>query len=107
MNKSLRYIAILAIIPLFTAGLTTDYFTGAEALKSKGTNAPGRVGAGAYGSNTDVCGLQLCSEIPGGKAAWKEQQKMPTPVAPVTEEPVMEETMMEELTEADLGSVLR
>jgi len=107
MNKSLRYIAILAIIPLFTAGLTTDYFTGAEALKSQGSNAPGRVGADSYGSKTNVCGLQLCSEIPGGKAAWMEQQKMPTPVAPVTEEPVMEETMMEKVTEADLGSVLR
>ncbi len=36
MNKSLRYIAFLAIIPLFTAGLTTDYFTNAEAIKGKG-----------------------------------------------------------------------
>ncbi len=35
MNKSLRYIAILAIIPLFTAGLTTAYFTDADALKAK------------------------------------------------------------------------
>jgi len=97
MNKSLRYIALLAIIPLFTTGLTTDYFTDADALKSKG------VGTAKYGSQTDVCGLQLCSEIPGGKVAWMEQQKMPTPVAPVTEE----ETMVEEITEADLGSVLR
>jgi len=107
MNKSLRYIAILAIIPLFTAGLTTDYFTDAEALKSQGSNAPDRVGVKSYGSATNICGLQLCSEFPGGKAAWTEQQKMPTPVAPVTEEPVMEETMMEKVTEADLGSVLR
>lgn len=37
MNKSLRYIALLAILPLFTAGMTTDYFSDAEALKSKGT----------------------------------------------------------------------
>jgi len=124
MNKSLRYIALLAIIPLFTTGLTTDYFTDADAIKGKG------VGTSKYGSSTDVCGLQICSEIPGGKAAWMEQQKMPTLLAPVTEEetieleeeitmeetvmdeammeePMMEETMMEKITEADLGSVLR
>ena len=113
MNKSLRYIAILAIVPLFTTGLTTDYFTNADALKGKG------VGTSQYGSSTNICGLQFCSEIPGGKAAWMEQQQMPTPLAPVTEEtveleeePVMEETteeetMMEEVTAADLGSVLR
>ena len=119
MNKSLRYIAILAIIPLFTAGLTTDYFTDADALKSKGT------GTSKYGSSTNICGLQLCSEFPGGKAAWIEQQKIPTPLAPVTEETVEleeeiamketseektmmeEESMMEDITAADLGSVLR
>ncbi|MCH8915007.1 MAG: hypothetical protein IIA82_04085 [Thaumarchaeota archaeon] len=107
MNKSLRYIALLAIIPLFTTGLTTDYFTDADAIKGKG------VGTSKYGSSTNICGLQLCSEIPGGKAAWMEQQKMPTLVAPVTEEEtmmeetMMEETMMEKVTEADLGSVLR
>ncbi len=103
MNKSLRYIAFLAIIPLFTTGLTTDYFTDAEAIKSQGT------GTSQYGSSTNVCGLQLCSEIPGGKDAWMEQQKQPTPVAPVAEEEAMmeKEAMMEEVTEADLGSVLR
>ncbi|MEK0319791.1 MAG: hypothetical protein QQN61_01685 [Nitrosopumilus sp.] len=117
MNKILRYIALLAIIPLFTTGLTTDYFTDADAIKGKG------VGTSKYGSSTNICGLQLCSEIPGGKVAWMEQQKMSTTVAPVTEEEtmmeetmmeetmmeetMMEETMMEEVTEADLGSVLR
>ncbi len=117
MNKSLRYIAFLAIIPLFTAGLTTDYFTDAEAYKSQGVSNP------KFDSRTKVCGLQLCSEIPGGKAAWEEQRGQTTPVAPVMEEETMmeetmeeetmmeetmeEETMMEEITEADLGSVLR
>jgi len=116
MNKSLRYIAFLAIIPLFTLGLTTDYFTDANALKGKG------VGTSQYGSSTDICGLQMCSEIPGGYFAWVKQQQMPTPVETVTEEEtmmeetmmeetMMEETMMEEtmeeVTEADLGSVLR
>lgn len=116
MNKSLRYIAILAILPLFTTGLTTDYFTGAEALKSKGT------ATSQYGSSTDVCGLQLCSEIPGGKSAWMEEKNKSTPVAPVEKVPekamkmeesmkkdpsVMEETMMNKETEADMDSVLR
>ncbi|MHA7647436.1 DUF7482 domain-containing protein [Nitrosopumilus sp. S4] len=113
MNKNLRYIAILAILPLFTAGLTTDYFADANALKSKGTST------NQYGSSTGVCGVQLCSEIPGGKAAWMEQQKS-TPVAPVAQEKpkmekeammekdaMMEKHHMEEETDADLGSVLR
>ena len=106
MNKSLRYIALLAILPLFTAGMTTDYFSDAEALKSQGT------GTSQYGSSTNICGLQLCSDIPGGKAAWQAGQVSVTPVAPVEEtmeetheEEHMEETMEE--TEADLGSVLR
>jgi hypothetical protein len=112
MNKSLRYIALLAILPLFTAGVTTDYFSDADALKSQGT------GTSKYGSSTGVCGLQLCSEIPGGKDAWNAQQGKVTPVAPVEETEVketmmekddsmMEETPEEEITEADLGSVLR
>jgi hypothetical protein len=106
MNKSLRYIALLAIIPLFTTGLTTDYFTNADAIRSHGT------ATAQYGSATDICGLQLCSEITGGHAAWLKQQKMPELVVPVTEEPVIEETheeesITEEVTEADLGSVLR
>ncbi len=62
-----------------------DLIQFAEAIKSQGT------GTSKYGSSTNICGLQLCSEIPGGKAAWMEQQKMPTPVAPVTEESMMEE----------------
>ena len=79
MNKSLRYIALLAILPLFTAGVTTDYFSDAEALKSKGTSSS------QYGSSTGICGLQLCSEIPGGKDAWNAGTGEVTPVAPVEE----------------------
>ncbi len=110
MNKSLRYIALLAILPLFTAGMTTDYFSDADAAKGSG------VGSSKYGSSTGICGVQFCSEIPGGKAAWESGERV-APVAPVEEsmeetheEKHMEETMMEEsedLTEADLGSVLR
>ena len=104
MNKSLRYIALFAILPLFTTGLGTDYFSDAEALKSKGTPTP------KYGSNTGICGLDLCSNYPGGRSAWEaDQGSRTTPVAPVEKESMKktsEEKHMEE-TEADLGSVLR
>ena len=89
---------------MFTAGLGTDYFTDADAIKGKG------VGTSKYGSDTGICGLDLCSNFPGGRAAWEaDQGSTITPVAPVKEEH-MEETHEEEskeLTEADLGSVLR
>ena len=62
-----------------------DLIQFAEAYKSQG------VPNSKFDSRSKVCGLQLCSEIPGGKAAWEEQQKMPTPVAPVTEEPAMKD----------------
>ncbi|NND85956.1 MAG: hypothetical protein HKM23_01240, partial [Nitrosopumilus sp.] len=109
MNKSLRYIAILAIVPLFTTGLGTDYFTGADALKGSG------VGSSKYGSSTNVCGLQLCSEIPGGKAAWlgQQQSEPEPPVESDTEDThddkamMMEDTHDDKVTEEDLGSVLR
>ncbi|MCV0431450.1 hypothetical protein [Nitrosopumilus sp.] len=100
MNKSLRYIALLAILPLFTTGLGTDYFTDVDALKSKGT------GTSQYGSSTGICGLDLCSKYPGGRAGWEADQGTSTiPVAPVEEEHMEKESMEE--TEADLGSVLR
>ena len=101
MNKSLRYIAILAILPLFTAGLGTDYFSDAEALKSQG------VGTSKYGSQTDVCGLQLCSEIPGGKAAWMAEQKTDTIPADAPETQMTDEDHDSKMTDADLGSELR
>ncbi|MGY5149036.1 MAG: DUF7482 domain-containing protein [Candidatus Nitrosopumilus sp. bin_68KS] len=113
MNKSLRYIALLAILPLFTAGLATDSLSDAFALKSKGT------GTSQYGSSTGICGLDLCSKYPGGKAAWEaDQGSKTTPVTPVEkpkmEKPVMEkdlsmmkDNMMEKKTEDNLGSELR
>lgn len=95
MNKSLKYAALLAVLPLFTVGLTAGYFEDANALKSKGTAIL------KYGSGTDICGLQLCSEVPGGKSAWVEEQAKPAPVSPA-EEPAEDET-----AGTDPGSVLR
>ncbi len=90
MNRSLKYIALLAIIPLFTAGLTTDYFTDANAAKGKGVKIL------SYGSDTNICGLQLCSEILGGKAAWMEQKKISIPVIAVMDDTMMDDTMMDD-----------
>lgn len=111
MNKSLRCIALLAILPLFTTGLGTDYFTDADAMKSKGTEIL------QYGSKTNICGLDFCSNYPGGRAAWESEQDKVPPADP-SKETEMKETMMEKeamvekthedkMNEADLGSVLR
>ncbi len=64
----------------------------AEALKSAGN--PNQ----KTGSGSGVCGLQLCSEIPGGKAAYEAEQGQTTP--PVEEE-ATEETMEEETMEEE------
>ena len=86
MTKTIFSILLITTILLTGATVASiDLIQFAEALKSQGT------GSSKYGSSTNICGLQLCSEIPGGKAAWMEQQKMPTPVAPVTEEPAMKD----------------
>jgi len=113
MKKSLKYLAILTLLPLFAAGLGTNYFADVEALKGEG------VGTAKYGSSTNVCGVQLCSEYPGGKAAWNAERSGSGPVAPVTEEeeittvnsqqPVPQVTEEEETIpeNTDMGSVLK
>ena len=112
MNKSLRYLAILAILPLLTAGFGSSYVTEADALKGQG------VGSSKYGSSTNVCGLQLCSEYPGGKAAWIEAQKGSSAEeeVPVSEEEtdhdassegMHDDSSMDKMTDANLGSELR
>ena len=113
MKKSLKYLAILTLLPLFAAGLETNYFADVEALKGEG------VGTSKYGSSTNVCGVQLCSEYPGGKAAWNAERSGSGSVAPVTEEeetttvnsqqPVPQVTEEEEPIpeNTDMGSVLK
>ncbi len=66
MTRIITSILFVSAI-LLTAGLTSDYFTDANALKSQGT------GVNQYGSATSstVCGDKLCSEYPGGKAAYE------------------------------------
>jgi len=128
MNKTLKYVGLLAILPLFTFALATNYFPEVDATKSQGSKAPGRVGANSYGSANEriVCGDRLCSEYPGGyeqfqkdkgqsakigaEAVAPEISEEPT-IAPeeptiAPEEPTLvpEEPMMEEVAP---GSVLR
>ncbi len=64
MNKYLKFTTLMAVMPLLAVGVISAYTTDVHATKSEGTGLP------RYGSDTGVCGIQLCSEIPGGKAAW-------------------------------------
>ncbi len=57
---------------LFTAGLASEYFTDANAMKSKGTSIS------QYGSSTNVCGDKLCSEYEGGKAGYEAKKAAAT-----------------------------
>jgi len=78
----------------------------ADATKSEGKNAPGRVGADSYGSKNKfiVCGDRLCSEYPGGYEQFIKDQgtsaKIGTEAVPtqIAEEETMEEKPMEEET---------
>lgn len=102
MTSNLKYVAVLAVLPLFMTGLGTSY-TDAEA-------SPG---------SKEICGLQLCSDFPGGRDAWLAQLGVSTysngASAPVettdeTTEPVPEEAMedvTEDAVEADPGSLLK
>lgn len=115
MNKSLRYLAILALIPLFTTGMDSNYFVEVDAAKSQGSNALGRVGVNSYGSANAgvVCGDVLCKDYPGGRAGWEEDKKSSSTVSqsPKTTESSTQKTdesvETTDVTEKDLGSVLR
>jgi hypothetical protein len=74
MKNILSVLFVTAI--LLTTTITTSEIQYADALKGKG------VGISKFGSSTDICGLQLCSEIPGGKTAYEQQQDKPTVVIP-------------------------
>ncbi len=38
MNKTLKYVGLLTILPLFTVALTTDYFDEAKAMPNDGND---------------------------------------------------------------------
>jgi len=98
MNKTLKYLGLLAVLPLFTMALTTGYVIDeADAIKSKGT------ASSQYGSATKfiVCGGVLCSEYPGGYEQFQKDQEqgVKAPTEPVEPEPVEEETIEEPMKE--------
>ena len=97
MNTTLKILALLAILPVFTVALTQSYFTEASALQGQG------VTTSSYGSkNTGiVCGDRLCSETPAAKPVQEQKvgQKQ------MTEQKQM---MADKMTQsADVGSVLK
>ena len=69
MTKTSLVVFMAAIMVVGVLG--TSIIPNAEALKGKG------VGVSQYGSSTDVCGLVLCSEYPGGKEAYQEMWVLP------------------------------
>ena len=118
MNTTLKIIAFLAILPLFTAGLTQSYDMEAFALKAQGTTTK------SYGSQNAgiVCGDRLCSEVPAAKPVQvkTEQKKMSDKQMAdkhMMDKKMSEKEMMEKMDDkhmmaktevsADAGSVLK
>ena len=89
MNTKLKYLGLLAILPLLTLALTIDYTIEADAAtKSKGTKLL-QVGS----TNSPVCGDKLCSE----GTMEEETAEEPVTEPPVTEESVTELPIIEEM----------
>ena len=65
MNQKIKYIGILAILPLVMVALTPDLI--GDVLAEKADGSPGQVSPKSYGSATDdiVCGASLCSTPEG------------------------------------------
>jgi len=116
MNKTLKYLVLLVLLPLFTVALTTNLVNDADALKAQGKKTD------QYGIKTAniVCGDRLCSEIVGGRAAYEaeevpvEEEEEVTPEEVTPEEVTPEEVTPEEVTPEEVtteevapGSVLR
>ena len=109
MNTTLKIIAFLAILPLFTAVLTHSY-TEAYAEKSKGENTPGRIGATSYGSHNKgiVCGDRLCSESPmtSPKSEMMDDKSM-TSMKDKSMTSMKDKSMTSMKDNSELGSVLK
>ncbi|MFB5605049.1 MAG: hypothetical protein ACE5R5_05570 [Nitrosarchaeum sp.] len=103
MNTTMKIIAMLAILPLFTMVLTQSYFTQAEALQGAG------VPLNSYGSknNEIVCGDRLCSEAPPAQPVkeQKVEQKAKMEEKPkMVQKPEMGEKQMTETTKTTVGA---
>ena len=99
MNTTLKYIGLLAILPLFIVLLTIDYSTEAE-----GTKAVGPKGANSYGSSTSskVCGDRLCSESePTGQSSSSSDRTPSQPVPRVSIEEIEERFGLSQMIEIE------
>jgi len=67
MNQKIKYIGLLAILPLAMVALSPDLIGEADAAKAEGS--PGSQSPKSYGSATDdiVCGASLCSTPEGSE----------------------------------------
>ena len=67
MNQKIKYIGLLAILPLAMVALAPELVEDAYAQKAEGS--PGQVSPKSYGSATDdiVCGASLCSTPEGSE----------------------------------------
>ncbi len=67
MNQKIKYIGLMAILPLAMMALAPDYISEADAQKAEGS--PSQISPKSYGSATSgvVCGASLCS-TPEGSA---------------------------------------
>ena len=74
MNQKMKYIGLLAILPLAMIALAPEFVDVAHAQKSEGS--PGQISPKSYGSATSdvVCGASLCS-TPVGSADPVNQGK--------------------------------
>ena len=99
MNTTLKYIGLLAILPLFIVLLTIDYSTEAE-----GTKAVGPKGANSYGSSTGskVCGDRLCSESePTGQTSSSSDRTPSQPLPRVSIEEIEERFGLSQMIEIE------
>jgi hypothetical protein len=106
MNTTLKIIAFLAILPVFTAALTQNYFIEADAEKSDGKNTPGRIGVQSYGSANKgvVCGDRLCSEVSVTPKPVQEQKQKVEQKQKIEQKQTTEQKTAQT---ADAGSVLK
>ncbi len=67
MKQIIKYVGLLAILPLALVVLAPDYIGEADAAKAQGS--PGQTAPKSYGSATDdiVCGASLCSTPEGSE----------------------------------------
>ncbi|EPA06064.1 DUF7482 domain-containing protein [Candidatus Nitrosarchaeum limnium] len=105
MNTTLKTLAILAILPVFTVALSQSYLTDADALKAQG------VGVASYGSANAgiVCGDRLCSEV-SSKYVEKQMTEQKMEEKQMKDKAMMEEkhAMAYKMTQSvDAGSVLK